>query len=235
MAKFTLGTCSFNTPEITLTMLRSFRSVCSAPILVCDNSTDDRTEIELKDNCIPYIRNVGMGHPAGVEQLMQNISTRYMLLADTDVIFHKDPTDLLEYIDECAILGNISGGRGGKWLLPRVDPWFCLIDIETVKAEGIHFYDPNRDTGMTRFGEFDPNNVAPRYDVGSSFLEDLGAAKLYANNIDLSGAYYSHYEALSWGQNSGNEKIRGNTKTRFDIYLDEEVPRFANVDLRGES
>ncbi len=59
MNDLTLITCSYNTPDITLTMLKSWMSVHNRTqrLVVCDNSTNDETSRVLDENKIPYFKS----------------------------------------------------------------------------------------------------------------------------------------------------------------------------------
>ena len=91
MNNITLATCSYNTPEVTITMLKSFFNYHGqTAVLVCENSTTDDTTNLLIPLNVPFIRNKGGLHAPSVDLLIENCKTNYMLLVDTDVIFLKN-------------------------------------------------------------------------------------------------------------------------------------------------
>jgi len=194
MYNLTLISCSYNTPEVTMGMLKTFTWLhpTHKDILICDNSTNDDTEVLLKDAKIPYIRNAGGLHAPSVDLLLDNCKTKYALLVDTDIIFNAPHDDLFTQITSGNIhlMGEHQGNRGGKLLYDRIAPWWCFIDVEEIKKHGIKFFDRKR-------MENNAANVR-KYDVGSSFFEDFRSKKLQIGTFNGVGKYYIHYEGMSW-------------------------------------
>jgi hypothetical protein len=191
MDNLTLISCSYNTPEVTENMLKTFTKYNpNYNILICENSTDDLTLSLLGNNNIPYIRNYSGLHGPSVDLLLNSITTDYALLVDTDVLFLKNIDDLFEAFKgmDLAMMGEIVGDRGGKRLHKRVNPWFCFINVKQIKENGIKFYDEVR---MKERGFV-------RYDVGSSFFQDIHSKKLKIGDFNGSGVYYRHFEGMSW-------------------------------------
>lgn len=191
MHDLTLISCSFNTPLVTQNMLKTFTSIhheCS--VLICENSTDDQTKDVLDQAGIPCITNRGGLHGPSVDKLIEACSTRYALLVDTDVIFLKNHDDIFESFKtmDLTLMGEIVGDRGGKKLHLRVHPWHCFINVEHVKAHDIKFFDMERQKSRNE----------RRYDVGSSFFEDIKKHKLKIADFQGNGSYYKHYEGMSW-------------------------------------
>ena len=65
MDDLTLITCSYNTPDITLTMLKSWVSVHGEGqqrLILSDNSTDNNTSDVLKLYNVPHLSNFGKTH-----------------------------------------------------------------------------------------------------------------------------------------------------------------------------
>lgn len=209
MKNITLASCSYNTPEVTLTMLKSFFNFHkSTNVLICENSTNDNTEKLLIDNKVPFIRNENGLHSPSVDILIDNCKTDYMLLVDTDVIFLKNHEDIFDMVNkmDITLLGEICGDRGGKKLHNRVHPWHCFINVKNVKQNNIKFYDYNRQ--IKRDG-------GKIYDVGASFFEDIKSKKLKIGNVNLHEKYYKHYEGMSWrtlkfGKTEGNIDVDNN-------------------------
>ena len=197
MNNLTLITCSYNTPEITLTMLRSFVHIHKRAqrIILIDNSTNDETSLILTENHIPFTRIIGGTHGNGVNKALELCETKYALLVDTDVIFLKDHSDIFEQFKTMglALMGKIEGDRGGKRIYKRVNPWHCFIDVEQIKQNNIRFFN---ETKMRT--SFNTNII---YDVGSTFFEDVKHAKLKIGDIDLCDEYYLHLEGMSWYNN----------------------------------
>lgn len=197
MDDLTLITCSYNTPDITLTMLKSWMHVHNRTqrVMVCDNSTNDETKSLLYDRKIPYVTHTGMSHGNGVNELLKLCKTKYALLVDTDVIFLKDHSAIFQQFKDMdlTVMGKVEGDRGGKSIYNRVNPWHCFIDVEKVKQHDILFFDEKR-----MKDSFSSNKI---YDIGSTFLEDVKKHKLKVGNVDLSNRYYIHLEGMSWYKN----------------------------------
>lgn len=239
--KLTLISCSYNTPHITENMLKSFTKLYPGiKILIIDNSTNNETEDILKLNKIPYIRNHGGLHGPSVDILLNEVTTEYALLVDTDVIFLKNCNDIFKkFVDmDLTLMGEIIGDRGGKRLHKRVNPWHCFINVKHVKDNSIKFYDEIK---------LKSRDVI-RYDVGSSFFQDVREKKLKIGELNGEGIYYKHYEGMSWRVNRYDKsKFSGdidNNKedTHNDIqlynygkYIEEiykkETKKFENVDI----
>lgn len=244
MENITLATCSYNTPEVTLTMLRSFfNHHDSTNVLVCENSSNEDTIKLLEENKVSYIRNKGGLHAPSVDLLIENCKTDYMLLVDTDVIFLKNHEDIFKQFKsaDLTLLGEICGDRGGKRLHKRVHPWHCFINVKNVKENKIKFYDYERQ--IKRDG-------SPIYDVGASFFEDIKKANLKIAHVKLEDIYYTHYEGMSWrtlkyGSKEGNidvdpeathnnEGLYNYGKMVEKLYM-EEIPKYKNVTIKDKS
>jgi hypothetical protein len=190
----TLISASYNTPNVTENMLKSFTNLYKeCKILISENSTNNNTETILKKNNIPYFRNQNGLHGPSVDMLLEKITTNYALLVDTDVIFLKDCSNIFQqFIDmDLTLMGEIVGDRGGKRLHKRVNPWHCFINVKNIKENNIKFYDETR----MRSKDF------VRYDIGSSFFEDIRNNKLKIGNFNGEGNFYKHYEGMSWRVN----------------------------------
>lgn len=66
-----------------------------------------------------------------------------------------------------------------------------FINVKQVRAHNIRFYDEFR---------LKARNVI-RYDIGSSFFEDVHQKKLKIGDFDGENTYYKHYEGMSWRVN----------------------------------
>lgn len=197
MEELTLITCSYNTPHITLTMLRSWMHVHNhvQRLILIDNSTDAVTRDLLEEYKIPYISSPGNTHGQGVNQAISLCKTKYALLIDTDVIFLKDHYPLLETFknNDLTVMGKIEGDRGGKKIYKRVNPWHCFLNIENIKKHEIAFFHEER-----MKASFETSRI---YDIGSTFFEDVKKSGLRIGEIDVEGSYFIHFEGMSWYRN----------------------------------
>jgi hypothetical protein len=194
MNNLTLISASYNTPDITEYMVKTFCNLYKeTPILICENSTDEKTINFLNENKIPYIRNKNGLHAPSVDLLLNNITTDYALLVDTDILFLKDISYIFEQFvsNDITLMGEIVGDRGGKKLHKRVNPWHCFINVKHIKQYNIKFYDEYRLKSRNEI----------RYDVGSSFFEDIHKLKLKIADFNGQDIYYKHFEGMSWRVN----------------------------------
>jgi hypothetical protein len=218
MDNVTLAACSYNTPMVTETMLKSFfthHKECN--VLICENSTNEDTVTILQKHKVPFIRNKGGLHSPSVDALIGNCKTDYMLLVDTDVIFLQNHEKLLnQFLSlDLTLMGEICGDRGGKSLHYRVHPWHCFIHVKNIKHYGIKFYDKQR------LSKRDGTKI---YDVGASFFEDIRIHKLKIGQISVQDIYFKHYEGMSWrtlkyGKTEGNIDINADdTHNNLELY-----------------
>jgi hypothetical protein len=179
-----------------LKTFRAFHPECN--ILICENSIDNLTKDILKRANIPFVENKGGIHGPSVDILLKNVKTDYALLVDTDVIFLSNHDEIFRQFKEMdlTLMGEIVGDRAGKKLYNRVHPWHCFINVKHVKDHNINFFDIERQKSR---GE-------KRYDIGSSFFEDIRKHKLKIGNYNGSGVLYKHYEGMSWHVSKYGEK-----------------------------
>lgn len=191
MDNITLISCSYNTPKVTINMVKSFRLYHpNCDILIVDNSTNNETSTLLDQYNIPYFKTPGEVHIKSVDPLLKRINTKYALLVDTDVIFKKDQTPIFEQFKNAnlTLMGDICGDRGGKKIHYRVHPWYCFINVENIKQNNITFFNEKK--------HFTPSDKI--YDVGCTFFSDIRAAGLKIGDIKVENIYYKHYEGMSW-------------------------------------
>lgn len=204
MNNLTLITCSYNTPLITLTMLKSFAFTHNLTeqqpqqLVLVDNSTDQQTRGLLFDNKVPYKCSPGNTHGQGINEALDLCKTDYALLVDTDVIFLKDHTDVFEQFKslDLVMMGKVEGDRGGKRIYKRVNPWHCFLNVKKLKEYNLTYFDPKR---MKQ--SFDTDCI---YDIGSTFLEDVRKHELKIGDVDLERTYFLHMEGMSWYKNKFN-------------------------------
>ena len=234
----TLITCSYNTPDVTITMLKSYYEMnkehCdNFNLLLMENSTDGETQKLLEEN-------IGLTHSLAVDKALKQCKTKYALLVDTDIIFTKSILDVYTKFQngDFAILGELVGDRGGFSLMPRINPWYCFINIEQINKCNISFHDQNRINLTKSNGFFDNipiNEEKGRrfYDVGSTFLEDILRNKLTVANAKNLGEYFIHYEGMSWQKQTDKLAyvILGNTV--YNKYI-KETEKFKNIDINDK-
>lgn len=197
MDNLTLISCSYNTPQVTLTMLRSFAFHHSTitNLLLMENSSDDTTAKLLDAENVPYIRHANYSHAEGVNNAFKQCKTKYALLVDSDIIFLKNCEDIYKMFTDSgyAAAGKITGDRGGKKIYNRIDPWFCFIDMEQIQKYNIPFCDIERTKKS-----FKEERI---YDIGSTFFKDMRKKDLKIGNLEVDNRYFMHMEGMSWYKN----------------------------------
>ena len=188
----TLLTCNYNTPELVINLLKSVKTTCkNLPNVVVMDTSSSNSEALNDLGITNYLFRNGI-HGEAVNLGLQKIKTRYVLLVDSDVIFLKDFSPAFERFksSNLTIMGKVVGDCAGKKLYPRVEPWYCFIDLFQLKSKKISFFDRDRskkDKSKERI-----------YDIGSTIFEDISNAGLLIGDVDLEGKYFKHYGGMSW-------------------------------------
>lgn len=242
MLDITLVTCNYNTPQALELLLKSWANTnleVTNKCLVMEHSTNDESIPFLESNNIRYVRNKGCVHYKGVEASFYLVNTRYMLLVDSDVVFHKSIFEHINrYInDEIHLAGRVEGDRGGFLLYKRVHPWFCFIDLGFILNNSIHFTDMKR-IHLTRSEGFFKNvplnksDGVRKYDVGSTFLEDVLKAHGRVLNHNIENEYFTHFEGMSWHRNTGDAEYLKVAEDR-QIRFNKEYEINNEIDIKG--
>lgn len=190
----TLVTCNYDTPELVTNLLRSVKQTCLELPKVLVMDTGPEPHRFLSNNGINYIRTPNTSHGVAVNVAMEAVDTKYILLVDSDVIFLRDfahPFNVFKN-KELTLMGEVVGDRGGKLLYPRVNPWYCFMDVETLKQHGILFLDKRRAFANK------PSPDGRLYDIGSMMFEDVVNAGLKIGDAKMEDKYFKHYEGMSW-------------------------------------
>lgn len=213
MEELTIVTCNHDTIDLIVNLRHSIEKVCSQvpKILVIDTGKYPMMNMN-------NVRLLNTSHGDAVNEAFNLVETRYMLLVDSDVLFLKDVHAPFEKFIEggFALMGEVVGDRGGKSLYPRVNPWFCFIDLYQLKEHDIKFYDHYRTKEL---------KSEKTYDIGSTMFEDVLKAGLTIADVKLEGKYFKHYEGMSWrvqkyDPNNGDTDIDiGGTHNNKALYL----------------
>jgi glycosyltransferase involved in cell wall biosynthesis len=188
----TILTCNYNTPKMTLNLLRSLKLTNKQlPDILVINTGDngsDHDDLRKIVNCYDC-GNTSHGNAVNIG--FDLIQTDYILLVDSDVIFLDDISKPFNIFKDkgLTLMGHVTGDRGGKSIYNRVDPWFCFMDLKKLKQWGIKFYDHER-TKVTKSSKI--------YDIGSSMFEDVINCGGYVGDCLMEGKYFKHYEGMSW-------------------------------------
>jgi hypothetical protein len=87
-------------------------------------------------------------------------------------------------------MGKVVGDCAGKSLYPRVEPWYCFIDLDQLKRHKIEFFDRERTLKSKSSDRV--------YDIGSTMFEDCEKAGLKIGDANMEGRYFKHYGGMSW-------------------------------------
>lgn len=244
MVGLSLITCSYNTPKITETMLKSFRNMHKElndmDLVLIENSTNEETQMLLDEYDIPYTKNPGGTHAKSLDIAFGKCMTKYALVVDTDIIFKKNIVGVFGSIqnNKTDLLGIECGDRGGYKLMPRIHPWFMFVNIESISKHGIRFYSEDRIFKSKSEGFY--NNIPinnyrspePMYDVGATFYEDIKNVGLKISNTPIIQAWFEHYEGSSWQRVSGHEGFEQLGNHVWQNYQ-KEIELVKNVDIRN--
>lgn len=216
MNDLTLIVCSYHTPQVLISMLQSFvhfhNGELPQKILVMENSRDDETTNQLDFFGIPYVRTPGDTHSVSLDKALYLCKTKYALVVDSDILFERNVKEVYDFmvVNQGVLLGELVKSRGGYKLMNRIGPWFCLVDVHEIQKRNIRFHDQKKIDVSQSQGFFNniplqANNNGVYYDVGSSFLEDIMAAKLkvLAMPEDARKQFCNHYEGMSWRTKTG--------------------------------
>ena len=185
----TIVVCNHDTPDLIWNIRNSLiRYWVQPPMLVMDTGSTPIPEPDGWFNT--YIMN-NASHGNAVNKSFELVTTKHMLLIDSDVLILDDIMKPYKIFQEggFALMGEVVGDRGGKSLYPRVNPWFCFMDLEQLKEHDIKFYDHYR-TKVLKSEKI--------YDIGSTMFEDVLNAGLTIADAKMEGKYFKHYEGMSW-------------------------------------
>jgi len=212
MDDLTIVTCNYNTPDLIINLKRSIEKHCPVlpKILIIDTGEHPMMDFQ-------NVKMLNTSHGNAVNAAFDLVKTKYVLLVDSDVLFLKDIKKPYEKFKEggFVLMGEVVGDRGGKSLYPRVNPWFCFIDLEQLKEHDINFYDHHRTK------EIKSERI---YDIGSTMFEDVIKADLTVANAKMENKYFKHYEGMSWrvqkyNPNNGDTDIDiGGTHDNVQLY-----------------
>lgn len=201
-------------------------------LMLADNGSTDDSKQWLYDQGIPFLDfPTNIGHEQMLNVLYPAITTKYVLLVDTDVIFNDS---VFGYFDQLvgpivAAGDLINGDQLNSPIKPRLGAWFIAFDIERMRS-----------VGVTKFR----TKQAWDYDVASEFYENIWMNNLQPliidrlpGNIDndVEGMKYgkfSHLGKVSWDLSKHGDREH-EVKMRRD-YINLRLNEFKDVDLKGK-
>ena len=209
---FTLVTCSYNTPIVTICMLKSY---CKhhpgiQSLILIENSTDDQTRVQLDAYNVPYIKgedvltepdrcNWAWTHYCGLDWGVNKCNTRFCLIVDTDILFRDSIYPYLDQLtkdpDQYIAIGTHTMRDKPEpdvnyYMLPRIHPSFMFLNAEYFKQHKLTF-DPYVDIKTS------PDEC---FDVGSYIYYKIIEDGKQTINIDPHKRRFIHSEGLSWAK-----------------------------------
>ena len=158
-------------------------------VKVIDNTKGQQVDFEkmlqaFPDKHKPHAEVNGWGsdcHMMTVEKLWELLPDGFILV-ESDLLLRENPETLWrEEYSFCAYVQKQQ--RGNKFGRGRILPMLCYFNVPKFRAEGVHYFDPDR-SWMLHKGEDNPKNW---YDTGSSLLEDVLAhrPRLKGLHVDI--------------------------------------------------
>ena len=186
-------------------------------------------------------------HMMTVEKLWELLPEGFILV-ESDVLVKTDIRSLWrEEYSFCAyVQKRQEGNRFGRG---RILPMLCYFNVPRFRAEGVHYFDPNR-SWMLHQGEENPLNW---YDTGASLLEDvlshrprlkglhvdirpmivhLGGGSYIGNSIRKQAEWLKMHESLWNYRESENKNARIYISTHTDFTPAVTNPVYEVVDIR---
>lgn len=240
MNDLTLLTCNFNTPYLIDGLLKSLIKTSSTlpNVLVMDTSTDESCVVP---DYIPSFRFAGGIHGEAVNLAFKKIKTRYVLLVDSDILFlqdYKKPFEVFKKEGGVA-MGKVVGDVAGKSLYPRIEPWYCFLDLSVLSRSKISFFDALRTSTSKQSGRV--------YDIGSTMFEDLNNRGMKILDVNLENKYFKHYGGMSWhifkfdpsqkdtdvdfGGTHPNQALHAHGRMILDMY-NKDIAEYSNINIK---
>lgn len=200
-------------------------------LILGDNcSTDDSLQFYI-DNRIPFYREpTNIGHEQLIDKLYPRLSTKYVLLCDSDILFNENCSEYLDVLKDNAAAGDlITGDQLNSPIKPRLGAWFIAFDRERCWQAGITYF---------------RNKTDWSYDCASQFYENLWMNNLPVHIIprlpgnpdsDQEGMRYgkfSHLLRMSWDLNKHADR-EGEIMMRRK-YVESRLNEFRDIDLKNK-
>jgi hypothetical protein len=158
-------------------------------VKIIDNTKGQQVDFEkalqaFPDRHRPHAEVNGWGsdcHMMTVEKLWELLPDGFILV-ESDLLLRENPQTL--WREEYSFTAYVQKQqRGNKFGRGRILPMLCYLNVPKFKAEGVHYFDPDR-SWMLHKGEDNPANW---YDTGASLLEDVLAhrPRLKGLHVDI--------------------------------------------------
>lgn len=183
-------TATFNEHTYTDYMIRSLRKQIpnseQLHIYVLDNS--DKTKFYnrgyknttvLDNTNYKHTKNYkqpSKNHCSSLDLALTQITEKYVMLVDNDILFRSNITELFDMLDENDVVGEI-----GWDVTPpdRLYPYVCLFNLDLIKSKEINMFN-----NFYCMRDDIPN--PGKYDTGYWFLQEINTHKLKLKQIKIS-------------------------------------------------
>ena len=220
MSNLTIATVNFNTPEYMFALshsLKKYNAWYTDAIQVYDNSTikvfpqgtiysPDTTPLSIKYvddsiyqpiNELPPSKYPAAGnynsarHAITIDYLMSFVTTPYLLLLDSDIVFITNFISVFDYfIKSNAVM---QGFLRDTYKHKCIAPWACFFNMTLIQAHNLKFYDDSRILYI---------NDNTDYDTGASLYEDAHKLNLRIN-YTKDNTFYRHFKGGSVFKDNG--------------------------------
>lgn len=189
-------------------------------IIILDNTKGDIINFEtwLKNfpnrfNCWAKNNNWGSAkHCYSVQKCMEIINKNFILL-DSDILFKKDPSDIIDL--NSFYCGEIITMKTQK--LKRIAPFMCYINVTLCNLYGINYFYSHYMHGL--------EESAHDYDTGGAFYKFV---KPYPHREITLSDYIIHYGQGSWIEVAGKTKYIDKHTQTPEEWIDEHKDLWSN-------
>lgn len=236
MNGMTLMMVNWNARECVELALKTFwvhNTYIPVHLMLWDNGSTDGSKEWLYEQGIPFFDcPTNIGHEQSVNVMYPAISTKHVLLIDSDVIFNDECLShySLKLSSQVIAAGDlIRGDQLNEPVKPRLGAWFVMFNIEECRKIGILKFRDTSDWSM---------------DVGSHFYDRIWRANKDVHIIprlpghidyDVRGMKYGRFDHL--GKASWNIENHGDRRDEVAMrraYVREELKKYRDVDLKGK-
>ncbi len=237
MNDLTLVSINWNQRRVMELMLKSYvkHHYNGEPLrlMLVDNGSSDDSKQWLTENGVPFIDSpINLGHEGALNMIFKKITTKWMLLCDTDVEFVDNlPEYLYSNLEENQIIAGdlITGDQLNISIKPRIGAWMMFMDIQKIRAMGINKFRDTTDWS---------------YDVGSWLTEQIFKAGYSHFQIDrkpgdidrdvigMDYGFYRHLGKMSWELTHHHDRHDEVMMRR--TYVEEQLKLYQDIDLKGK-
>lgn len=135
-------------------------------------------------------------HCASIDYALKNlVRTKYAVVCDNDILFKPEVKNIFMSVPNYDALGQVCNDTRGH---VRLEPYFCVLNLEKMKMDGISYYDgkrcwPKLDTGGSFLADIRNRKWSIRETGISKYIVHLSGAELYNRDI---GKWLNQHKSL---------------------------------------